>query len=74
MRRYFIVNYEAVTVQNHIYKGILSLVMEDGSFINRKHTEKLIRDNTEGVDLTGATIVITGIMELSEDDYLDWYE
>jgi hypothetical protein len=53
---------------------MISLMMEDGAFINRKYTEKLIRDNTNEVDLRNAVVTIINIMELSENDYLDWYE
>lgn len=73
-RRYFLVNYQAITNEGHIYLGLLSIMMEDGRYINRKYTEKLIRDNTNDVDLSDAKVVIANITELDEEDYLDWYE
>lgn len=74
MRRYFLVNYQAITPKDHLYAGMISLMMEDGTFINRKYTEKLIRENTNEVDLRNAAVTITNIIELNEEDYLDWYE
>jgi len=74
MRRYFLVHYQAVTPENHIFMGMLSIMMEDGAFINRKHTERLIKEGASGQDFSKANVVISNIMELSEEDYLDWYE
>ena len=78
MRRYFLIHYQAVTSENHIYMGMVSIVMEDGSYINRKHTEETIKrsasDGGSGVNLDEGRVVIGNIIELNESDYLDWYE
>lgn len=72
--RYFIVNYSAVVGKAEMYMGIVSVVMEDGKYINRKGTELTIKQNlNEGAEKV-YQVTITNIIELTEEDYLSWYE
>jgi len=57
-KRYFLVYYE---VSNGT--GYSSYITHDGEFISKKTVEK---------DSEGRIMVVTGIQELSEADYLSW--
>ena len=71
--RYFLVSYVAHMVSREQFLGLSSVITED-SFINKKRFIKGIidegRDNAKFIK----SVLITQILELTEQDYLDWYE
>lgn len=73
INRYFLVHYAAYMQNGTQFLG-LSSVMTNGSFINRDRFIKDIKKegSENGQDIK--SVLPTQIMELNEQDYLDWYE
>jgi hypothetical protein len=72
--RYFLVNYAVYTEAGNQFLG-LSSVMTEGKYINKDRFIKSIKG--EGIENNPDPIkgvIVTGINELTEKDYLDWYE
>lgn len=71
--RYFIVNYAATTKDEERFLGS-TVIITEGTFVNKKRLFNFIKDegNANGTEIT--LVLMTSLMELTEKDYLDWYE
>lgn len=71
--RYFLVHYAAYTEKGEQFLGLCSIITE-GNFINKnRFTNDILAEGGENGQVI-ANVLITQIMELTEKDYLDWYE
>ena len=73
VNRYFLVHYAAYLESGAQFLG-LSTVMTDGAFINKNRfiNDTKAEGKENGQDIKN--ILPIQIMELTEKDYLDWYE
>lgn len=71
--RYFLVHYAAYMKSGAQFLG-LSTVMTDGTFVNKKRFIEDTKAEGKDNDTNIANVLPIQIMELTEQDYLDWYE
>lgn len=71
--RYFLTTYAATTDKGERFLGAMAVITE-GIFLNQKRYEKSVKAEAESNGVKLIYVMLTDFSEISEQDYLEWYE
>lgn len=71
--RYFLTTYAATTDEGERFLGAMAVITE-GTFLNQKRYSKSVMKEAKSNGVTLLYVMLTNFSEISEQDYLEWYE
>lgn len=71
--RYFLTVYAATTDKGERFLGVMAVITE-GVFLNQKRYDKSVKAEAESNGVKLVYVMLTNFIEISEQDYLEWYE